>query len=373
MAEPGRKAHLWGGQYARRIDDFHRLEDEILVDLAEQIRPELSRTQVDEIRKRYTNDGRAYQRYLKGRYFWNKRTADSVKKAVQHYRGALDQDAGFALAFAGIADAYFTLGTFLFASPASCLPAARAAAVRALEIEPRLGEAHAALAAIRAYYEWDWESGEREFQEAIALASKYPTARQWYGFALCARGHYTAGRALLQSAIDLDPLSPMLTAQLAASYYLERNYDAAIRICQDVLDLDPQFWAALLFLGQCHDAIGRLGEAVEYLRRAGELSSDNPLAMAGLGHALARAGDSAIAGALMSNLRDRSSTEYVPPYSFALICCGLGRFDEALTYLEQARDERSPALALWLKGEPRLDRLRSHPRFQNLLQSVGIA
>ncbi len=342
------------------------------MDLARRISPDLKSSRVEEIRKRHTSSGPAYQRYLKGRYLWNQRTADALQKAIQHFRGALDQDPGFALALGGIADCHLTLGTFLFASPADSLPLARAAVTRALEIAPELSEARATLGVINAFFEWDWEGSEREFKKALDLSPQYPTARQWYGFSLCARGRFTAGRAILQSAIDLDPLSPMHHVQLAAACYLERRYDDAMALCREVLETEPRFWAAMLFLGQCHDATGRTAQAVEYLRRAAEFSADNPLAVAGLAHALAREGRSAEAEALLSDLGSRSRIEYVAPYALALICCGLGRHDDAVDFLEQAHAERSPALAFWIKGEPRLDPLRPNPTFQHIVASVGV-
>jgi Flp pilus assembly protein TadD len=165
----------------------------------------------------------------------------------------------------------------------------------------------------------------------------------------------------------------MPTVQLASALYLERTYEAAIALCQQVLTLEPQFWAAALFLGQCHDVCGRASEAISWLRTASELSANNPLAVASLGHALARSGRSDDAAALISDLQRRSAMEYIPRYAFALICAGMGHDDEALRCLEEACDEQSPAVALWLGAEPRLDGLRSHRRFQELAERVGVA
>jgi len=295
-----------------------------------------------------------------------------MMKAIQYHRRALDEDAGFALAFAGIADSYFTLGTFGFLSPADSLPGARAAAVRALELDGNLGEAHTTLAAIRAFYDWEWQNAEVEFRQAIALAPKHAPARQWYGFSLCAVGRFAAGLKILKGAIDLDPLSPMITIQLAAGYYLERRYDDAIRICKSVLDIDAQFWPGLLFLGQCLEQMGRLRDAISQLRTAAELSGGHHLAASALGHSCARAGDGETARKLLSQLEEHTATGYVPPYSLALICSGLGERDAALGYLEQAGAERSPSIGLWLRGEPRLDWLRGDPRFWNLLRSARL-
>ena len=371
--DPVEKTHLWGAQYSRDAHDVFRLEDEIAVDLAQRMRPDLTSDAMREIRKQYTNSGRAYKSYLQGKHLWNKRTADSMLKAIQHYRRALDEDAAFAPALAGIAESYFALGTFLFVAPSDSIQHARAAAMQALDIDPGLGEARGLLGGVYALYDWDWELADRAFAESIALAPKSPTTRQWSGFSLCARGRFAAGRQLLQSAIDIDPLAPMHTVQLAAAYYLERQHETAIELCTHVLDLNPHFWAAALFLGQCHDACDRADEAVRWLRTASELSADNPMAVASLGHALARSGRPDAAVALISELQRRSTIQYVPRYAFALICAGLGRGDDALGYLEEAHRERSPALALWLGGEPRLDGLRPHRRFRDIAEHVGVA
>jgi tetratricopeptide (TPR) repeat protein len=165
----------------------------------------------------------------------------------------------------------------------------------------------------------------------------------------------------------------MHTAQLAAAFYLERQYETAIGLCKEVLELDPHFWAASLFLGQCHDACDRADEAIRWLRTANELSADNPMAVASLGHALARSGQVEAAAALVSELQRQATLRYVAPYAFALISAGLGRGEAAIGYLEEACRERSPALALWLRGDPRLDRLRSDRRFREIAERVGVA
>jgi tetratricopeptide (TPR) repeat protein len=189
---------------------------------------------------------------------------------------------------------------------------------------------------------------------------------------LCSLGDFEAGLRQLRSALVLDPLSPMIETQIAEGCYLARRYDEAVRVCEKVLDTDPYFWAALLFLGLCQDSMGRGTDAISSLRKATEFSGGTPLAIASLGHALARHGSRAEATILLENLVRRSATEYVPAYSFGLIACGLERKDEAIGYLEEAYRERSPAAAMWMQGEPRLDPLRKEDRFQALLQNMHL-
>ena len=233
--DPIEMTHLWGAHYSRDPHDLFRLEGEIAVDVAQRLRPDLTSGVMQEMQKQPTGSGRAYKSYLQGKHLWNKRTADSMFKAIQHYRRALDEDASFALALTGMAASYVSLGTFLVMAPSDSIRHAKAAAQQALAIDPGLGEAHGLLGTVHALYDWDWDLADREFAESIALAPKSTLIRQWSGFSLCARGRFTDGRQLLQSAIDLDPLAPMHTAQLAAAFYLERQYKTAMELCKEVL------------------------------------------------------------------------------------------------------------------------------------------
>jgi tetratricopeptide (TPR) repeat protein len=370
--DPLAKTHLWGAQYSRRLAELFGLEDDISFDLAGRLAPEQGKLQGVEHRRPPTNNGRAYQLYLKARHLWNKRTADAMAKAIEYYRRAIDLDPGFGLAYAGMADCYLTLASFAFILPNDSLPQAKAAASRALEIDPGLGEAKTVLACVSALYEWDWSLAQREFEEAMILAPLYPVARQWYGACLCARREFVAGRKLLRSALELDPLSPMIGTQLAVGHYLEHRYAEAIRRCNSVLENDANFWAALLFLGLSQLATGHVETAIDSLRAAVQFSADAPMAIAGLGQALAIIDKREEAEELLSRLVGRSVREYVPAFWLALLCCALGEREQALSHLEHAIEERSPTLPFWLAVEPRLDTVRRESRFQQLLQRVGL-
>jgi tetratricopeptide (TPR) repeat protein len=370
--DPATKTHLWGAQYSRRLAELFGLEDDISFDLAGWLYPETDRVQETERRRPLTSNGRAYQLYLRARHLWNKRTADAMARATEYYRRAIDLDPGFALAYASMADCYLTLASFAFIPPNDSLPRAKAAASRALEIDPKLGEAKTVLACVSALYEWDWLQAQREFEQAMMLSPLYPVARQWYGACLCARRDFVAGRKFLKSALELDPLSPMIGTQLAVAHYLEHRYADAIRQCTSVLENDAHFWAALLFLGLSLLATGQVERAIDSMRAAVQLSADAPMAIAGLGHALALGGDRQEAAELLSHLSNRAAQEYVPAFWLALLCCSLGELEPALSHLERAVAERSPTLPFWLAVEPRLDPLRREPRFQQLLQVVGL-
>ena len=369
--DPVAKSHLWGAQYSRRLAELFGLEDDISFDLAGRFNRGPGKTLVTQERRPITSNGRAYQLYLRARHLWNKRTADAMDKATEYYRRAIGLDSSFALAFAGLADCYLTLASFAFIPSNEGLPLAKVAASRALEIDAKLGEAKTVLACLSALYEWNWPRAQREFEEAMLLSTLYPVARQWYGACLCARHEFHAGRKLLRSALELDPLSPMIGTQLAVGLYLERRYADAILQCNLVLENDPHFWAALLFRGLCQVALGQLEAGIHSLKAATDFSSDATMAIAALGHGLA-AFNRQEALALFAQLVSRADCEYVPSFWLALLCCGLGEREEALGYLERARDERSPALPFWLAVEPRLDPVRPEMRFQRLLQEVGL-
>ncbi len=362
--------HQWSQRYDRELSDVFAVQEEIAAAIAQALQVTLAPKSASAQRNQPSLP--AYEAYLRGRHLWNKRTADSLMKAIQFYQQALDHDPGFAPAFAGIADCYLILATFAFASPVVGMPRAKAAVTRALELDPGLEESRATLGCIRSFYDWDWAGAEREFQRAIAFAPKYSVARQWYGASLCSIGRFAEGREQLRAALQLDPLSPMIGTQLAVGYYLERRHNDAIRECANVLDLDPGFWVAWYYLGVSQEALGGPDDAMPSLKKAVHLSAEGPVACASLGHALARSGKKEEAERVLSALQRRSESGYIPPYAMALVCCGLGRNSDALAWLEQALEERSPAIALWLKGEPQLDLLRSDIRFQRILQSAGL-
>jgi len=362
--------HQWSRRYDRELNDVFAVQDEIAAAIAQAL--ELTLAPRFASARREPPSLPAYEAYLRGRHLWNKRTAESLTRAIQYYQQALDHDPGMAAAFAGMADCYLILATLMITSPAIVVPRARAAVTRALELDPGSGEARATLASIRSFCDWDWEGAEHEFQRAIALEPNYSVARQWYGATLCSTGRLAEGREHLRAALQLDPLSPMVGTQLAVGYYLERRYADALRECASVLDLHPAFWVAWHWLGVCNQALGRPEDAIEHLTQATHLSVDSPMACASRGHALAQSGKKAEAERVLSDLQRRCESEYVPPYTLALICGGLGRNGDALRWLEQAHEERSPAIALWLRSEPRLDSLRSETRFQRILHSARL-
>lgn len=317
---------------------------------------------------RETENPVAYRLCLKGRYFWGKRTASDLAKAAEYFRRALAVESDYARAYLGLADCNVVLGYFGFAPPGEVCPKAKAAAMAALDIDRFLSEAHATLASLSALYEWDRDRAEAGFRRAIAMQPGYAFAHQLYGVSLIAWRRFEEGLAALKTAEQLEPLAPMIETQLAAGFYVAGKQTQAEESCQTALELEPNFWPAHYFQGLIFQQQRRYGEAIGELRRAVEFSGANPLTMASLAHACARAGRACEARRLSDELEGRKSRgEYVPPFAMALIRSGLLDRDAAIELLEESYQERSPLLGIWLTTEPRLEFLHSDPRFSDLV------
>jgi len=362
---------LWGEQYNRKLADILAIQEEIANEISGKLRLSLTGEEKKRLSKRQTQNAAAYQDYLKGRYYWNKRTAKAVKKGIEYFQQAIEKDPGYPLAYAGLADSYDILGFYGFAAPRDAFPKAKAAALKALEIDEALPEAHAALAYANFYYDWDWLGAEREFKRSIELNPAYATARMNYSVYLTVMGCHQEGLAEAEKAWELDPLSLIINANIALVLYLARQYDQVIEQCRKTLEMDPNFVVAHLWLGQTYLQKGVFHEAIKEFQTAIELSEGSPFYVAMLGHAYAVAGDVLEAQKLLDQLKKLSVGAYVSSYSIAEVYVGLGDRDKAFEWLQKAYEERSRAL-VFLRVDPRLDPLRSDPRFQDLLRRVGL-
>ncbi len=366
------QSQLWGEQYRHQNKDLFALEAEISADLSEKLRLRLTGEEKKKLVKRYTENTEAYHLYLKGRYFTNKRTTDWIKKGIEHFQQAIDLDPNYALAYAGLADAY----SFLASStgghpPRETYPKAEAAALQALELDDTLGEAHSTLGFCRLLYDWDFAAAEREYKRAIELSPNYANAHDGYSFYLKATGQHEAAIKACQRAQELDPLSMFATLSLGWAYYFARDYDRALIQARKVLDMDANFGFAHWHAGKTYLQKGMFTEAVASLRQALNLIGGTPPFISFLGHAYARAGKQREARQMLTQLQRLSKKQYVSSYFLAIIHLGLGEMDEAFTWLEQAYEERSGFLA-FLGVEPMLDDLRGDARFGNLLRRIGI-
>jgi len=367
-------SQVWGEQYNRRLTDLLTIQEDIATRITEKLRPRLNTTEQQNLTRRYTGSAEAYQIYLKGRYFWNKRTGEGMRKGIEYFRQAIDLDPGYSLAYVGLADSYNFLGAFGIAllPPGEAMPKAKAAASKALEIDNSLAEAHTSLAFISLYYDWDWSVAEREFQRAIELNPNYAPAHQWHSHLLMARGRTRESIVEAKRALELDPLSLAANLNLGWQYHWARQYDLAVEQLRKTLEMEPNFEQGRWGLGLAYEGNGLFEEAAKEFQKAMALSGGNPVYLASLGHAYAIGGRKADAMRILNELEERSKLSYVPPYWMATLCTGLGEKDKALKWLDKAHEERSGGLS-WLGVDPRLDSLRSDARFAALSQRVGLA
>ena len=363
---------LWGERYERKPEEILWVETEIAREISENLRLRLTRVEKKRLDKRQTTSTDAYHLYLKGRYWWNKRTEEGLRQAMSFFEQAIAQDPGYAVAHAGMADCYYLLAGTAYGSfsPAEAVPKAKATVHKALELDDQLAEAHASLATIL-MSEWEWAGAEREFHRAIALNPGYATAHQWYSFYLCALGRLDEALAEAQRAQELDPLSVIITRDVGLVFYYARRPDAAIEQYRKALELDPNFALARQAMGRAYLLKGMLAEAVAETERAVLLAQDNVAMQAALGHVYAVAGRVMEAQKILESLRDRSGRGYVSPVSIAVVCVGLGEIDSAFEYLEEAFRDRNGGL-MTLMVHPVFEGLRSDPRYTDLLRRIGL-
>ena len=363
--------HLWADTYESQMGDVLALQNRVSAAIVNEIRINLTPEERERLAKTPAVAPEAYENYLKGLYYWNKRSDENLTRAIGYFERATQLDPNYALAYAGLSDCYAIISAEIFGTmPASeAAPKARAAAVRALELDPTLAEAQTSLATEKFNYEWDWSGAAQGFERAIGLNPSYATAYQRYSLYLIAMGRAQDSFAQIQKARELDPLSLSINFSLGWRLYMARQYDAAITQLKDTLEMDPSYELPHLVAGQAYEQKGNYALAIPELRKAVELSRGTPLMVSALAHAYARSGNRTEAEKLLAQLQAKSMNQYVSPYYFAIVCVGLGRTEEALDWLEKAFGDRSNGL-VFLKVEPELDDLRSNSRFIALQQKL---
>jgi TolB-like protein/Tfp pilus assembly protein PilF len=362
--------HLWADTFDRKLTDIFAVESEIARTIADKLRAELSGSEVKALSARPTENSEAYQLYLKGRFFWNKRTARDFKTALTYFQQAIDKDPGYALAYAGLADTYVLLSGFAAASPNESLPKAKAAALKALELDSTLGEAHISLAQSLCAYDFDFARADGEFRRGIELNPNYATGHQWYAESvLGALGHFDAAIAEMKRALELDPLSVIINADVGTIFCTAGRYDEAIEQLRKTLEMDPDFYYAHWNLGQALELKGRTEEAMAEYKKASELN-DDPLPLALLGRLYGKTGRRAEALKILDRLSEIQKERYVSRYNFAMVQMGLGHKDEAIRLLEQAYVEHNGYDIAYIKTDRLLTPLRNEPRFQALVAKV---
>ena len=362
---------LWGGQFNRSAEDVLALQDDLSREIAEKLRVKLTGEQKQRLARRNTEDAEAYRFYLKGRYYWNKRSPEGMQKAASYFQQAIDKDPAYALAYAGLADTYVYLSFFNMVAPRDAMPRAKAAAAKALEIDDHLAEAHVSLGYMSYAYDWDWPAAGRHFDQALALDPAYTRAHIFYPFYLSSRGQSQEAVTVAKSALDLDPASPSLSHSLAVQFYLTRQFDQAIEQCRKTLEMDPNFAVAYAVLGQTYLAKGMNSEAAPVLEKYSALSQGSVDSLALLGYSQARRGKKSQALRTIDELKETSKNSFVPAFYFALVYAALEDKDQAFMWLEKGYDERFARFA-YLKLEALWDPLRSDERFRDLVRRVGI-
>lgn len=363
-------AQIWGQQYRRRFSDLVTLQSEISRELSQRLRAQLSTEQQGRVAHQHTTNAIAYQSYLKGRYYWNLRKVTDVERAIEHFKEAIAQDPGYALAYAGLADCYHTLSN-LKLPPTEAIPLARHAANKALEIDEKVAGAHASLAIGKWRFDWDWPGAEREFLRAIELDPNYASAHQWYGQFLTYQKKFDQGLAELKKAQQNDPLSPIITANIGLPLFFSGDYDGAISQFHRAFEFQKDFPFGHFFIGWALVQKREYAEAIAQFQQAVNIDA-TPSALAYLGYGQAVAGNSAEAEKILLRLQDLSRTRYVSPYYLAVVCAGLEKDHLALGYLNKAFEDHSDPMVL-IGVEPKFDRLRSAPAFQELLRRIGLA
>jgi DNA-binding winged helix-turn-helix (wHTH) protein/TolB-like protein/Tfp pilus assembly protein PilF len=364
-------ALLWAGTFEKSPDQMFALEDAVAEKIVQLMPLRLSLGAKGRLVRPSTENSKAYQLYLEGRYFWNKRTKEALRRSIEDFQQATTEDGQFALAYAGLADSYVQLGASGVEPSRKAFEGAKTAALRSLQLDNSLAEAHESLGMIYFYYEWNWREAEQQFQIAIALNPNYAVAYDRYAMFLAAMARQEESFVQVRHAQELDPLSLDINTGVGRTFYLSRHYDRSIDAYRKVIDLDPYWARAYTRLGTTYAAEGAFADAIREFGESERLAGADPYLDGLAGYAQARSGNTRKARELLEQLTRRSRTENVPAYSMAIICIGLGERDKALEWLDKASQDRSPYL-VYAKADPLLDPVRSDPRFVALLQRIGL-
>lgn len=370
LIEAASDKHLWAQSYEGDLRDTLELQSKVARAIADQIQIKLNPQEQAALKNVKPVDPQAYESYLKGRYFWNKRTADGLNVARAYFDQAIEEDPNYAEAYSGLADTYALLGDWQFAvmTPKEALPKAKAAAIKAIELDNSLGEAHNSLAFCLDGFDWDLDAGGKEFQRAIELSPSYATAHHWYAWHLTLLGQYDEAIAEMKKAENLDPLSLIINADFAELLVIAHSYDESIEQSRKTIAMDPNFALAHNQLGQAYLQKKMNAEAVAELQKALDLSPGSPTIMANLARAYVATGKRAEAEKLLDELKKRSTPVATYCTEIAMIYAALGDKDQAMSWLQTGFDRRfNPGVLL----RPGLDPLRSDPRFQEMLRRIG--
>jgi DNA-binding winged helix-turn-helix (wHTH) protein/TolB-like protein/Tfp pilus assembly protein PilF len=364
---------LWGDEFDEKLTDMFAIEDSISQKVASALALNLSGEEQRRLSRPYTASNEAYQLYMKGRFFWNKRTVDGVNKSLDYFQQAIAADPSYAVAYAGLADAYITAGSYGYSimSPREAMPKAEAAVQKALSIDDSLAEAHSALGYIKFTYDWDWLGAEQEFLRAIALNPLYDTAHHWYSHELMALGHPQEALAQAQQALQISPSDTVINEHIGWTYLMMRNYDQAIQAEHKALEMDPNFLLAHRVAGLAYLYQGDKDEAIQEFQKGVQLTNGDPVAQAYLARAYGVFGQREQAQQIIDQLVRLTQTRYIPPTELAADYAAMGNTDAAMEWLNPSYQERASALP-YIKIDRAYDSLRSDPRFIDLLRKLNL-
>jgi len=362
---------LWAEKFDAKFTDIFAVQDSISDQAARSLTLRLTGNERELMRKHYTENTEAYQAYLQGRYFWNKRSFAGLKTAVEYFQRAIKIDPNYALAYAGLADCYVRLNESGVPMAQESVPRGKAAVLKALEIDDGLAEAHATLGFIKFRHDWDFAGAEREFKRSLELDANYSESHQWYAFFLLAVGRRNEADAEMMRAQALDSLSITFNSNFALYLFFTRQFDQSVQQCRKTLEMEPNSFLSRYALGLSYEQQGLNTEAISEFQKAEELSPDDAATIAALGHALPKEGGVKDARELLRKLEEAAKESYVPPYGIAVVHAGLGEKAETLEWLERAFQDRS-LKPVWLKFDPRLDSLRQDVKLTDLIRRVGL-
>jgi TolB-like protein/DNA-binding winged helix-turn-helix (wHTH) protein/Tfp pilus assembly protein PilF len=365
--------NLWAETYESPLGDILTLQSQVATAIANEIRIKLTPEEEQRLASVHPISTESYEDYLKGRYYWNKRSEEGLTKAIDYFELATKKDPNYALAYAGLADCYSIIGSAIVGTVPSrdVAPKAKAAALKALELDGTLAEAQTSLATVRFNYDWDWAAAATGFNRAIELNPSYATAYQRFSLYLMAIGRTQESIAQMNRARDLEPLSISTNFSLGWRLYMARQYDQAIEQLRNTIEMDPNFALSHLVLGQAYEQKKSYDQAIAEFQKAASISHDSVPAIAALGHAYAIAGRKPEAQNALDQLLDKSKKQYVSPFYVAIVYVGLNENEKALDSLEKAYEDRSNGI-VFLKVDPQLDALRPNPRFRTLLQRLAL-
>ena len=344
--------HLWADDFERSRSDVLQLQKEVALKIVQQIRATLTPDETIRLSGARAVDPKAYEANLKGRSYWNQRSEAGIKKAIEQFNAAIQADGSYAEAYSGLADSYTALGYFSYLNPNDVFPRAKAAADKALELDPTLAEAHASLGYYNLYYAWDWKESEKEFRRAIALNPNYATAHDWYSVYLLAMGRPDEAMVEIRRAQQLDPLSPLINTDVGFQFYYDKRYDEAIQQLRNTLQTDPKFPLAHLWLGRAYQQKGMYEEAISEYRQTDTSWPEWVVSLAAIGNVEGIAGKKSEARDMLSKLNTLSEVKYVTPYGTALLYAGLGDKVQTFNWLDRAVQGRSHWL-VWIRLDPR--------------------